>query len=315
MITLDNDRLVFHLPEVHPKARFFLSFQRTLRIPDDGRNYPLPPGLGRFPLRHRDDYADRVPRTWSARGGVIMPMYQSEAMWIHFGGDYPFAVKIATGKINAVTGEDWSLGINRDPQDYVVVTEQSWLDGYCVESGIIRQFVAMPLGKGYTAEDQITGDGRQGGVQLIAYPMKAEAYNNTLKDWSDQSMVECCCVDDSMGLAPGGRMKQKIYNDPFSFDKWDLRHSSRCFVTIVNSIAWQAITRENPPHLPPSAKVYSNAGLPWFEFYGDDAAALEGSEKLKKLKSVTETGKQNHECPLPENESVNPKSIVFLGKK
>jgi hypothetical protein len=29
---------------------FAVSFQRTLRIPDDGGVYPLPPGLGRFPL-------------------------------------------------------------------------------------------------------------------------------------------------------------------------------------------------------------------------------------------------------------------------
>lgn len=28
--------------------RFAVSFHRTLRIPDDGRTYPLPPGLGMF---------------------------------------------------------------------------------------------------------------------------------------------------------------------------------------------------------------------------------------------------------------------------
>jgi len=27
---------------------FCVSFQRTLRIPDDGQQYPLPPGLGEF---------------------------------------------------------------------------------------------------------------------------------------------------------------------------------------------------------------------------------------------------------------------------
>ena len=49
---------------------FSIRFQRTLRIPDDDRTYPLPPGLGRFPLRHVDDFADRVPETWLERGGV-----------------------------------------------------------------------------------------------------------------------------------------------------------------------------------------------------------------------------------------------------
>ena len=44
-----------------------------------------------------------------------------------------------------------------------------------------------------------------------------------------------------MGLAPGGRMKQEIYDDPYGLDAWDQRHYSRCFVTIANSIAWARI--------------------------------------------------------------------------
>lgn len=62
-----------------------------------------------------------------------------------FGGGYPFAMKTASGKINAITGEEWQSGLNRQPQDYLVLPEQPWLDGFAVEKGIIRQFVAMPL--------------------------------------------------------------------------------------------------------------------------------------------------------------------------
>ena len=57
----------------------------------------------------------------------------------------------------------WSLHLNRDPQDYMVLPEQPWLDGYCVEKGVIRQFVAMPLGEGYSGEEQITGAAEHGG--------------------------------------------------------------------------------------------------------------------------------------------------------
>ncbi len=112
MIELKNDQLVFRFPEVHPKATLRVQFQRTLRIPDDGRDYPLPPGLGGFPLRHVDDFHARVPERWLQHGGVMLPMYQSEAMWLNFSvsyvdrqGSYPFAIKIATGKSNAVSGE------------------------------------------------------------------------------------------------------------------------------------------------------------------------------------------------------------------
>ena len=159
MITLEDDSLTFRFPNVHDDARCAIEFQRTLRIPDDGRDYPLPPGVGRFPLRHLDDFTARVPQDWHRRGGVIAPMHQAEAMWLNFtsGHGYPFAVKIATGKICALTGDAWVNHLNRDPQDYLVLPDQPWLDGYCVDEGVIRQFVAMPLGAGYTVEEQLTG--------------------------------------------------------------------------------------------------------------------------------------------------------------
>jgi len=75
-------QLAFQFPEVHKKAVCHIDFQRTLRIPDDNREYPLPPGLGRFPVEHVDDFADKLPGTWQAHGGVFIPMYQSEALWI-----------------------------------------------------------------------------------------------------------------------------------------------------------------------------------------------------------------------------------------
>ena len=56
MPTLDHDRLVFRFPEIDSDAAFEIDFQRTLRIPDTDRDYPLPPGLGSFPLRHTEDY-------------------------------------------------------------------------------------------------------------------------------------------------------------------------------------------------------------------------------------------------------------------
>jgi len=336
MIELIQDQLVFAFPELHPHAKLRIDFQRTLRIPDDGRDYALPPGLGRFPLRHIDDFADKVPATWREHGGVMFPMFQSEAMWLLFGAEYdpqrgvsyPVAVKVATGKINAVTGQPWSGGLNRGPQDYLVTPNQPWLDGYCVEKGIIRQFVAMPLGTGYSAEEQVTGKAEFGGVQLVAYPMKRDVFERRFPKIAARKpptdYVESCLMefDDSslrcmsaMGLAPGGRMKQQIYDDPFDFDDWDLAHSSRCFVHLTNSIAWRAITGEAAPTMPPTAKQYSKAGLPWFDYYDERANAVEGSSVLNKLKSAFGIGKEKGETPLPENESCEPQVTVPLKPK
>ena len=314
MITLERSRLVFRFPKVHKHAVCRIEFQRTLRIPDDEKDYPLPPGLGGFPLRHLDDYASRLPEEWRERGGVVMPMHQSEAMWINFESpnsyryrqSYPFAVKIATGKICAITGDTWVNGLNGDPQDYVVLPKQPWLDGYCIEKGVIRQFVAMPLGEGYTVEEQLTGAAEHGGIQIVGYPMKAERYEELIAPRPESrilldsvSMGIRCMSAPSMGLAPGGRMKQDIYDDHYGLDVWDQEHSSRCFVTITNSAQWLDITGEPPPTKPPTAKEYTEAGLPWFDYYDGDAKAVSGAEKFKGIKSVaqidTDAGSESNE--------------------
>lgn len=324
MIELKHDRLKFSFPEVHEDAVMSLNFQRTLRIPDDGEVHYLPPGLGNFPMRHVDDFADRVPADWRQHGGVMLPMYQSEAMWICFDSEcgYPFLVKIATGKVNAVTGNQWQDRPVADPQDYVVVPEQPWLDGYCVEKGEIRQFVAMPLGEGYTAEEQITGEATHGGLQVIVFPMKASAWKKirrSRRDFVAMDGVSCCIKEcgTSMGLAPGGRMKQEIYDDPHGFEVWDLEHASRCFVHIANSISWRAITGQAPPTMPPTARDYTSAGLKWFDYYAPENEAMPGSKILKGIKSVLALSKDKGEQVLPENDPVDVSGgqVVKLGKK
>lgn len=323
MITLEHDRLVFRFPEVHPDASCSIELQRTLRIPDDGKNYPLPPGLGRFPLRHLDDFAERLPAAWRDRGGVVTPVHQAEALWLNFfagygetGVAYPCAIKIATGKINAVSGEEWCGHLNRDPQDYMVIPTQPWLDGYCVEKGVIRQFVAMPLGAGYSVEEQLTGKALHGGLQIMVWPMKAERYRQ-LMDMERGRIYSSEAISDAggMGLAPGGRMRQEIYDDRYGLDAWDQRHPSRCFVTIANSAQWMAITGERPPSEPPTAAEYTEHGLPWFDYYDADAAAIAGAERLGMLKSVREKDIVDGTDGWPKTTIGGKPHVVTLGPR
>lgn len=343
MIEINGNDLVFSFPSIHQCARLNISFQRTLRIPDDDRTYHLPPGLGTFPLVHVDDFEKNVPEKWLEHGGVIMPMYQSEAMWIYFSGHhdptrrstYPFAIKISTGKINAVTGEEYKSGLKKNPQDYVVSPKQPWLDGYCIKKGEIRQFIAMPLGEGYTAEEQITGEAEHGGLQITVYPMKGSRYDAlfpkedliamqersvTTGSWGALPTVACMAAPGAapmqvkeMGLAPGGKMKQEIYSDDFKIDDWDLENGSRCFVHITNSVTWAEITGNLPPHLPPSAKDYTYAGLPWFDYYDADSKAIKGSSKLAKLESVQKMSAEKGDAI--SNESFSTIEIVIPIKK
>jgi len=260
----------------------------------------------------------------------MMPMFQSEALWLNFQthhvsgrADYPFAIKIAAGKVNAVTGEDWSERLGDRPQDYVVAPEQPWLDGYCVAKGKIRQFVAMPLGAGYTAEEQITGIAEFGGIQLRVVPMKRTEFEqrypkSTYSDLEPPGdllfdTVSCCFTQD-MGLAPGGEMKQEIYDDEFGIDAWDESATSRCFVHLANSRVWKSITGHDPPHAPVTAKKYAQLGLPWFDYY-TDGTPIQGSSVLDKLKSVAQIGQKTGQKPLPENQSANIQNVQVLSGK
>jgi hypothetical protein len=326
MIELKSDGLVFAFPEVHPESVIRMDFMRTLRIPDDGKTYFLPPGLGTFPLRHVDDFKDRVPPAWAVHGGVMLPMYQAEALWLnfhtHFDTPYPFLIRIGTGKINAVTGKLWSDRVGWNPQDYVVAPKQLWLDGYCAGEGEIRQFVAMPLGRGYTVEEQITGRAEHGGLQIVVHPMKGDIYE-TYKELRRREPTVCPALqaeepalryDQSteMGLAPGGRMKQAIYDDPYNFEDWDLNHRSRCFVHIANSIAWKAMTGEKPPTDPPTAEQYNSMGLPWFDCYDADAKMLNDSAGMLEVRSVAQMSAQKAENVLPENRSFETGNVISL---
>jgi hypothetical protein len=293
MFTLDRNKLEVRFPDVHPRAKLEIEFQRTLRVPDDNRDYPLPAGLGRFPVRHVDDYPETTPGKWKEHGGVLIPMYQSEALWINFHADYPMAVKVAAGKINAVTGKPFTNELSDDPQDYLVVPQQPWLDGFCIRKGMVRQFVAMPLGEGFTAEEQLTGEATHGGIQLICYPMRREKYEEILarrEPAINMRLAPTACYSVgagmTMGLAPGGMIRQQIHKDRYGLRAWDLDTMSRCFVHLANSEVWQEITGEAPPDSPITKQRYLDARIPWFDFYFADAYALQGSERLAGMDSV-----------------------------
>ncbi len=316
-IELRNNQLIFRFPNVHEDAELRIEFQRTLRIPDDNREYYLPPGLGKFPLSRVDDYPDNLPDTWKEHGGVFLPMYQAEALWINFHADYPMAVKTAAGKINAVTGATWKDELTNTPQDYLVVPDQPWLDGFCVEKGLIRQFVAMPLGEGYTAEEQLTGEAEHGGLQIAVYPMQASIYearqNERMQYLSDAPPMQMASLPD-MGLAPGGLMRQEIYEDKYGFDAWDTSIQSRCFVHIVNSVQLVHLTGCEPLGKPQTAQDYTAAGLPWFDYYGKDLSALEGAKKLAGLDSVAVAKLKKGKGFLQDNDPVTPAVVKKLNK-
>lgn len=58
-----------------------ISFERTLRVPDNQGVNNLPPTLGQFPLFSVADYKHRMPEEMARKGGVFLPMYQREGLF------------------------------------------------------------------------------------------------------------------------------------------------------------------------------------------------------------------------------------------
>lgn len=312
-VTIDNE--VIRIGE-----RFAVAFQRTLRIPDDGRTYPLPPGLGRFPILKVDDYRDQVPPLWRERGGVFIPMYQREALWLGFHAApwKPNAVKIAVGEVNAISGQPDDNRLHAKRQDYVVCPEQPWLDGIHTGDGVVRQFVAMPLGLGYTVEAAMTGAESVGGLQITVYEPKPGRFPDeppaTPVTGPLRSAMPKAGGFAPMGLGAGGTMKQKIYPDPYGIEIWDQDNYGRICIHIINSAAFFAITGRKPPPTPIDAKSYTEHGLPWFELYDEARGDVQASERLARARTISardaELGKASDDDALFE---VSDSQIKTLG--
>jgi hypothetical protein len=305
-------------------------FVRTLRLPETG-THPLPPGLGEFPVRRVTDYPDTVPEEWRARGGVMLPMYLREAMWLSFTGTTePAALQVGVGKVCAVSGKPWSDRLSRKPQNYVVLPRQPWLDGINSGKGTVRQFVAVPLGLGATVEGQVTGEEVWGGVQLRSFPLR----DDRLAEWRAQErrraerasavpqggygaampMAMPPAPGDvpapamaaapparrpraaaAMGLGVGGSMRQEVYQDDRPPSDWADRPAGRVFVHLVTPPEWRRITGEAPPPSPVDRAAYTRAGLPWYDYYDQDAQDLSPTDTLEAVKPVGDWLGDDHE--------------------
>ncbi|MEV1135255.1 hypothetical protein [Rhodococcus coprophilus] len=291
-LSIDVDTLYFEFPDVHVDAELKVSFHRTVRVPDDGNEYPLPPSLGRFPLRVVDDRP-------------VLPVWQSEACWIKFDTRYPFLVKVGAGDIDAVTGGPWTPGPDFEAEDYLEVPAQPWIDGFGADGDAVRQFVAMPLGAGYTVEEQLARGPASGGIRIAVSPMRAEVYDRRrdIADSRPPVMTFASPVPDGMGVGAGGSISQRIASPVEERRVWDLDHRTAVHVALINSEQWESLTGAAPPTEPITAREYTERGYPWFELY-DESVARRASATLPGVDSVAEVLARRGEGPLPSNESV-----------
>ncbi len=171
----------FHFLSLGAGESLVVDFMGAGQVPPGQRSSP-PKALGAFPLRHVRDYRERLPGAWVRHGGVLLlPMHDQEALFLSFTvhGNAQYAVRVGSGKLCAITGRPWSEGLQGERgvgQDYILPHRQGRLDGFGYSKTLVQQFVAVPLGRGETVEERLSGRAEHGGLQLQVYPMAKDRY-------------------------------------------------------------------------------------------------------------------------------------------
>ena len=296
-----------------------ISFNRTLRIPEDGEQYDLPSGFGRLPILRVEDVADRVPAKWRKEGGLIIPLYQCEALFLELSGANwrPTIAKVAVGRINAINGKPHDFELKKGRQDYVVIPVQRWLDGINAGKGIVRQFVAMPLGQGYTVEAQVTDEETHGGFQIAVFDPKEDRFwesiatlqrRSSLRGSTDLHLEGVLKSQPTgqfdsqgphqkqkntfeMGIAAGGSIRQQIFEDEYGIDTWDPDVLGSLNIHIVNSEIYKELTGRSAPSSPITAKAYAQRQIPWYKHYEESRWSVSVPSIFKKLLTVGQIDK------------------------
>jgi hypothetical protein len=192
----------FHNDKIFVNNDLCITFERTIRVPDNDSSSYFTPELGHFPLHKVSYYATKLLTSMVAKGGLFFPMYQSEAMWINFDSCKAtlYLIKVYVGGVNVVSGEPaeetMATRLKRSTktqegkkagkkdqeekasplQDYLIVPGQQLIDRIAAEDGTVKQFVAMPYGSNYSIEKQITGEESTGGIQIEVTPYTAPVF-------------------------------------------------------------------------------------------------------------------------------------------
>ncbi|MZE68249.1 hypothetical protein GTW93_04545, partial [Streptomyces sp. SID5789] len=111
----------------------------------------------------------------------------------------------------------------------------------------------------------------------------------------------------AMGLGVGGSMRQEVYRDERPLEHWADSPAGRVFVHLVTPPEWRRITGEEPPPSPVDRAAYTQAGLPWYDYYDQDAHDLAPTEPLRDVQPVGEWLGDDHEpWQAPGQQQVRP---------
>lgn len=176
---------------------------KTIRIPNDDTEYPLPPTLGKYKIENKNN-------------NLSICMRPEEAMWISFEQKNlaNYAVKVGAGSLNAISGKIFDAPLEKTNQNYLCLPEQPWLDGYNVGNSMVRQFVALAENDKMTIDSQLTErfqiSQKNNTIVLHIHRLLTEAYDSMLTYLPEQKLF-VKFTDKPNDFSLGVRSKIIIY--------------------------------------------------------------------------------------------------------
>jgi hypothetical protein len=279
-----------HNIEIGP---LYVTFMRTVRVKEvDTSN--LPPGLGIMEIYKVSDYEKVCPDSWDKKAYFIS-IHETEAMWMNFQCCTPVALLISAGGINAISGEKFENKLIED--NYVVTPPQPWLDGWKSADGSVYQFVSITAGDGKSVGEQLINT-QDHAMQLSVYeaknPEKLQSVRRPHTTWGISADDDCnykcdpnACYSfggaSEMAIGKGGKIIQKIYEDPHGIKEWKENPTKTVKVYLINAAQFAEITKTEMPSKPVSTEDYNGK---WFGLEDECLSDIHGTQIFDNLKSV-----------------------------
>jgi hypothetical protein len=198
---------------------------------------------------------------------------------------------ISASGVNALTAEPFECKLKEG--NYLTAPPQLWLDGWKGDDGSVYQFVPTEAGEGLTVGEQLI-ESKDHSIQISVFqakdPKALEKVYSPSQTWGDSEAgdldycdavcsfsldcapsrgLECC----SMGLGRGGKIKQKVYPDPYGIDVWKENPVKTVKIYLLRV----------DTEVPVTAEVYDGT---WYGLKDEQHADIAGNGIFGELKSA-----------------------------
>ena len=225
-----------------------LSFQRAGFLTLEGSRHSL--NFGALSARLVRDYAGSFSESWSTREAVFIPLLADERIWLGFSTrQRSYAIQIAVGEVNAVSGQSWIPGLTASPQNYLVSPPQLHWDG------IRRGQDLLPFDS-----QSLNSDERPAGAWvLLVYAPLGDALGPAQVSEFDHDPGK---LYDTFRQSDRNHAENHPLQDPFGVDTWSREPLCTVFIVPVTAPRYEEITGVKVPPTRKACEVYTGYRLP-----------------------------------------------------